>query len=59
MTKEKSEIESDMLSMAQGMKAFASSFKDQFNRDEKVLQNIAVSQDANMSKTSNERDRLA
>ena len=48
-----------MLSMAKGMKQYAYSFKDQFQKDEKVMQQISNSQDDNMSKTTAERDKLA
>ena len=48
-----------MLSMAKGMKQYAYSFKDQFQKDEKVMQQISTSQDDNMSKTTAERDKLA
>ena len=48
-----------MLSMAKGMKQYAFSFKDQFQKDEKVMQQISNSQDDNMSKTTAERDKLA
>jgi hypothetical protein len=59
LIEEKSEIEQEMLSMAKGMKQYAYSFKDQFQKDEKVMQQISTSQDDNMSKTTAERDKLA
>jgi hypothetical protein len=59
LIQEKSEIEQEMLIMAKGMKQYAFSFKDQFQKDEKVMQQISNSQDDNMSKTTAERDKLA
>jgi hypothetical protein len=48
-----------MLSMAKGMKYFATQFKEQFEKDDLVMQNISKSQNSNMSKTTDERDNLA
>ena len=48
-----------MLNMAKGMKQFAYSFKDQFQKDEKVMSEISQSQDANMTKTTAARDKMS
>ncbi|TNV78052.1 hypothetical protein FGO68_gene10011 [Halteria grandinella] len=56
---EKQELETDMLRMAQGMKAFASGFKSQFQQDEHLMNKISSQQDVNMDKTTIERDKLA
>ena len=59
LVKEKGQIENEMLSMAQGMKQFATAFKVQFAQDEKVLNSIGQHQEINMKKTTEERDNLA
>jgi len=41
------------------MRAFANSFKDQFVKDDEVMQSISKSQEINMIKTTEERDKLA
>ncbi len=56
---EKEEIEKSMLEMAKGMKQFAYGFKDQFQKDEKVMNKISESQEDNMSRTTAERDKMA
>ena len=48
-----------MLNMAKGMKLFATSFKEQFEKDESVMNSISKNQESNMDKTTNERDKLA
>jgi len=44
--------------MASSMKQFASNFKVQFQQDQRVIESIQLSQEANLEKTRVEREKL-